>query len=139
MKKIIALLAVLMLVACAPVRMQPPAQPAPAQTAPEVMPPAETPAEAAPEVMPEAKGVEVAIEGFKFNPASLVVKVGETVTWTNKDTAPHTVTIISGVGETFDSGQLETGQTFSHTFSVAGAYPYKCSLHPGMRGSVIVK
>ncbi len=126
-----------MLVACAPVRMQPPAQPAPAQ----MMPPEQSvpPAEAAPEVMPEAKGIEVAIENFKFNPASIVVAVGETVTWTNKDTAPHTVTIISMIGETFDSGQLEAGQTYSHTFSTAGTYPYKCSLHPGMRGSVIVR
>jgi plastocyanin len=76
-----------------------------------------------------------------YVPSSLVVSVGTTVTWTNDDTAAHTVT--SGQDATpdgvFDSGLFMAGKTFSHTFGEAGEYPYFCFVHPWMQGSVSVK
>lgn len=76
----------------------------------------------------------VNIENFVFNPATITVQKGTTVTWTQMDSAPHTIT-----GNGFDSGTLNKGQTFSWTFNEAGTFSYKCSFHPAMSGEVIVK
>jgi plastocyanin len=70
-----------------------------------------------------------------FSPNPVEVKVGETVTWINDDSGRHTVTSKDG---TFDSGVMGKGQSFSHTFDKAGEYPYFCSPHPGMVGTVVV-
>ncbi|MFJ8910862.1 plastocyanin/azurin family copper-binding protein [Amycolatopsis sp. NPDC102389] len=83
-----------------------------------------------------AKTVE--IMGYKYSPASLSVAVGDTVTWTNHDTAPHNVVITDGP-EKFTSPTLQQGQTFSHTFTKAGNYSYYCSVHPDMKASVQVE
>jgi plastocyanin len=58
------------------------------------------------------------------------------VTWTNRDTVPHTVTGDSGA---WDSGQIQPGATFSHAFDQPGTYAYHCSIHPFMHGMVVVK
>ena len=78
---------------------------------------------------------EVAIEGFAFKPAEINVPVGSTVTWNNKDSVIHTVTARD---ETFDSGSLSAGDTFSYTFEVVGTFEYYCVLHPYMEGKVVV-
>ncbi len=78
---------------------------------------------------------QIVIEQFKFNPASVTVPVGTTVTWQNKDSAAHTVTSNQGFG----SDRLEQGATFSHTFAAAGTYNYVCKFHPRMTGTVIVQ
>ncbi|RSM63610.1 copper-binding protein [Amycolatopsis sp. WAC 01376] len=83
-----------------------------------------------------AKTVEMM--GYKYSPASLSVAVGDTVTWTNHDTAPHNVVITDGP-EKFTSPTLQQGQTFSHTFTKAGDYSYYCSVHPDMKASVKVE
>ncbi len=70
-----------------------------------------------------------------YNPNPVEVKVGETVTWTNDDSVIHTATSIDG---TFDSGIMRNGQSFSYTFDTAGEYPYYCTLHPNMVGTVVV-
>ncbi len=72
-----------------------------------------------------------------FDPAGLEVSVGTTVTWTNDDEEdPHTVTADDGA---FDSGNLDPGEDFSHTFDEAGDFPYFCEIHdPEMVGSIIV-
>ena len=70
-----------------------------------------------------------------FSPNPVEVKVGETVTWINDDSGRHTVTSKDG---TFDSGVMGKGQSFSYTFDKAGEYPYFCSPHPGMVGTVVV-
>lgn len=82
-------------------------------------------------------GDEVAatIEGFAFDPGTIEVKVGTTITWTNNDSAPHTVTAND---RSFDSGRMEQGQTFSFTFETAGEFEYFCEYHPGMAAVVIV-
>jgi amicyanin len=78
---------------------------------------------------------QVTIHNFAFQPASIQVKAGTMVTWTNQDTAPHTVTFRSGAQ---GSGTLQQGQSFSYTFTQAGTYDYFCAVHPSMVGRVVV-
>lgn len=81
---------------------------------------------------------EVKIDNFSFAPATLTVAVGTTVTWTNRDDIPHTV-VSTDDSKTFKSKVLDTDEKFSFTFSKAGTYPYFCSIHPKMTGTVVVK
>ena len=80
---------------------------------------------------------DVRIVNFAFAPANIVVDVGTTVTWTNDDVVPHTVT--SDDGDELDSELLNPGDTFSHTFDTPGAYAYHCTPHPNMLGLVTVR
>lgn len=77
-----------------------------------------------------------------FEPIVLNVPIGSTVTWKNSDSTLHTVTsgsAESGVsGTEFDSSYLTTGKTFEHTFTKAGTFDYYCTLHPFMKGQVLV-
>jgi len=81
-----------------------------------------------------------------FSPNMINVTIGDTVTWTNHDVIPHTVTSGTGPsdpnkGKEFDSGLstlLQPGKTFSHKFTRAGEFPYFCQLHPAMTGTVTV-
>ena len=82
-----------------------------------------------------ASGDQVNIDGFAFVPATLTVRAGSTVTWTNHDEEPHTVAASDG---TFHSPGMGTGATFSHTFAAAGTFDYVCSIHPMMHGTVVV-
>ena len=82
-----------------------------------------------------AGATSVPIKDFAFKPASVTVSVGDTVTWTNQDQAPHTATANDG---SFDTGNLDKGQSGSHTFSKAGTFAYICSVHPSMKGTVVV-
>ena len=76
----------------------------------------------------------VEIKGMKFSPARLNVAVGDTVTFTNADAAPHTAT-----GTAFDTGRLNKGQKGTVTISAAGQHDYKCMIHPMMKGAVTAK
>lgn len=78
--------------------------------------------------------LSVAAANFSFSPANLEIKQGETVTWTNQDSAPHQ---ISGNG--FKSDVLNKGQSFNFTFNTVGTYDYICSVHPYMKGKIIVR
>jgi plastocyanin len=78
---------------------------------------------------------EVDIQDFAFSPDSITVTKGTTVTWTNKDSAPHTV---KGIGTVWTSETLNQGQTYNQTFNEAGTFEYECSIHTSMRGKVIV-
>ena len=82
----------------------------------------------------------VDIEDNSFRPATIEIAVGTTVTWVNHDEADrgglHTATADDG---SFDSGDLEQGETFSHTFEEAGVFGYHCENHPNMKGTVIVR
>ena len=77
----------------------------------------------------------VVIEGVKFEPETLTVKRGETVTWINKDPFPHTVTA-SGV---FDSHDIPSNRSWRYTAHKAGEYAYSCTLHPNMKGTLRVE
>lgn len=83
-----------------------------------------------------AQSMSVTIVNFSFQPATLTIPVGTTVTWTNQDTAPHTSTSDTGV---WNSGTLSTGQSYSRTFSQPGTFPYHCNVHPNMHGTVVVE
>ena len=77
----------------------------------------------------------VSIKNMAFNPGSLSVAMGATVTWTNSDTTIHTVTADDG---SFNSGNIAIGATYSRVFSSAGTFSYHCALHPEMTGKVVV-
>ena len=78
----------------------------------------------------------VSISGFAFNPATVTVNVGDSVTWTNNDDVPHTATADNG---SFNTGQLGSGDSDSVTFKSAGTFAYHCSVHPSMNGTVVVQ
>ncbi|HSX43143.1 MAG TPA: cupredoxin domain-containing protein [Candidatus Saccharimonadales bacterium] len=79
----------------------------------------------------------VAIKDFAFSPADITVRVGTTVTWTNQDSAAHTVTETDGKTGP-DSGTLATGKSYSFTYAAAGTYSYHCDFHSSMVGTVTV-
>jgi amicyanin len=81
------------------------------------------------------KNERVTIKGYVFAPATLKVRVGDTVTWTNKDEVRHSVDFDDG---SFDSPLLAQDQTASHTFTVPGTYSYYCGPHPYMKASITV-
>ena len=122
----------------APATPAPTPAPTPVAATPALATPAPTPAPTP--VVCAKKSCAVAIRYFAFDPATLIVKVGTTVTWTNGDTAPHTVTFKTGG---VASLLMVIGATFKHTFSVPGSYPYhlrecSCSTSVPMLGTIIV-
>jgi plastocyanin len=80
--------------------------------------------------------VNVKIDNFSFTPATLTVKAGTQITWTNADDIPHTVVSDS---QEFKSKVLDTNETFTFTPSKPGTYSYFCSIHPKMTGKVVVE
>jgi plastocyanin len=100
---------------------------------------------AVPEVSPavQASGsvapasARITIQAIKYSPETIEIKKGETVEWDNTDLTPHTVTSESG-GE-LNSGSIEADASWSHTFAQAGTFPYYCTYHPEMKGTIVVK
>jgi plastocyanin len=83
----------------------------------------------------EAGTVAVAIKDFAFGPADISAKVGDVITFTNGDSAPHTATLDDGSCTT---GTISTGSSDGLTFSVAGSYPFHCKIHTNMKGTITV-
>ena len=81
-------------------------------------------------------GTSVRMAGTRFEPATLTIRVGETVRWFNDDALPHTVSATDG---SWDSGNLVPGATFERRFDAAGTYAYLCRYHPGMVGTIEVQ
>ena len=79
----------------------------------------------------------VSIQGFAFNPSSMTIDVGDSVTWTNNDGSSHTASSTSGP-VSFDSGTLSGGATFTFTFNTAGSYDYRCNIHTSMTATITV-
>ena len=79
----------------------------------------------------------IEISNFEFTPNVLTVNIGETVVWTNKDSASHTVT--SDNGNELNSEALATGKSYSHLFSQTGEFEYHCNFHTMMKAKIIVK
>ncbi len=95
------------------------------------------PASDGPASVPPAGGDAVTIAGFAFAPATLTVKVGTTVTWTNKDTSTHTVVWDDG---SQGSGSLTNGGApYARTFDTPGTFAYACGIHPSMKGTIVVE
>lgn len=85
---------------------------------------------------PSTNMASVNIQNFNFVPVTVSVTKGTTVTWTNGDTVPHTVTSVTGA---FDSGSISPGATWSYSFNQTGSFEYKCSIHVNMpHGTVTV-
>lgn len=84
--------------------------------------------------MPAANSVSIV--NMSFSPASLTVTAGTTVTWTNNDGMTHTVTADDA---SFDSGNITMGSKYSRLYSTAGTYTYHCTIHPTMKGTIVVK
>jgi plastocyanin len=80
--------------------------------------------------------VEILIQSFAFSPQSVTIPVGTEVKWTNQDTPGHN--IVSDDGTTIKSPTLGTGESFSMVFDTPGTYTYICSIHPKMKGTIIV-
>ena len=79
------------------------------------------------------------IKNMMFTPSQISVQKGGTVTWTNNDSIAHTVIDdLSNVGGPA-SGNIEPGSTYSFTFDKTGSFQYHCSIHPSMRGTIVVK
>lgn len=78
---------------------------------------------------------QVTISNFAFAPASITVKKGTKVTWTNQDSTAHTVTGTNGGP---DSAPFGSGASYSYTFTTVGTFPYHCTIHSSMTGTVIV-
>lgn len=84
----------------------------------------------------QGAGPAVDIVGSAFVPPAVTIDVGDTVTWTNKDSITHSVTFADGV----DSPDLQDTDTFARTFDQPGTYPYLCRFHPSfMRANVVVR
>jgi plastocyanin len=98
--------------------------------------PKSTPNQTAIKDQPQAIDTTVKIRNFKFEPPNLAIAVGETVQFINLDEEPHTATATDGA---FDSKALDTDQTWNYTATKPGTYPYICSVHPFMKGTLTVK
>ncbi len=83
------------------------------------------------------KTVHVTIQNFAFSPQTITIAPGTTVVWTQKDSAPHTVTSDDNAFPA--SSDLSAGQTYSYTFTKPGTYAYHCAVHPNMTAMVIVQ
>jgi plastocyanin len=94
-------------------------------------------AAAPPTLAPDAaSGPQLTIDNFTFRPGTLVVAAGTTVTWTNHDDIPHTVT---AADRSFSSAALDTDERFSQRFTTPGTYTYFCAIHPRMTGTITVR
>ena len=80
-----------------------------------------------------AKTVTVSVVNFSFNPATLTINKGDTVTWTNNDSVPHQI-----AGAPLQGQVMSKGQTYSFTFNTTGTFNYHCAIHPSMTGSIVV-
>ena len=93
------------------------------------------PASGSPATSAAAGASDVTIAGFAFSPATLSVKAGTEVTFTNNDSVAHTVTADDN---SFDSNNVAQGATFKHTFTTAGTVAYHCKIHPNMKATITV-
>ena len=78
----------------------------------------------------------ISMKGLAFNPSALTISKGANVTWTNDDSTTHTVTSDTVA---FQSGNLSPGNSFTHQFNETGTFPYHCTIHPSMKGTITVQ
>jgi len=101
---------------------------------------AAAPSVAAPGVVPTGPVtgpvLKSGMQGVQFTAATLEIAVGTTIEWRNEDPVAHTVTADD---DSFDSGMIEGGQVWRYTFTRAGTYPFHCTPHPFMKGTIVVK
>ena len=85
----------------------------------------------------QAGSSKVTIDNYTFGPARLVIHSGDTVTWFNHDSMPHTASALDG--QSFDSGAVDPGGSWSFVFTKVGSYQYRCAIHPDMHGEIVVE
>jgi plastocyanin len=98
-------------------------------------PPPETTGGAVQQI-PAGEAVEVSMQDFQFKPSRLTIKAGTTVRWTNHDEDVHTAVADD---HSWDSGDIKAGASWTHRFDKPGEYPYVCTLHPAMKGVIVVQ
>jgi plastocyanin len=81
----------------------------------------------------------ITVKNFAFSPETLTVRTGTTVTWVNQDEAIHQIDTDGGGPVTFTSPSLDKGSSYEFTFTRPGTYAYHCTIHPEMKGTVIVE
>lgn len=96
-----------------------------------------TPAAEAAQAADAAEASAVEIKGFAFNPPSITIPIGGSITWTNQDNTPHTATALDRAA--LQSGAIKSGDSFTQTFDAAGTYDYFCEFHPNMKGTIVVQ
>jgi plastocyanin len=116
-----------------------------ATTAPTSAPSAEASTEASAEASAPAAGRParkrgggrgfVAIADFAFSPADITATVGQTITFTNNDSAPHTATLDD---DSCGTTNIADGESAGLTFTAAGTFPFHCAVHPNMKGTITV-
>lgn len=79
----------------------------------------------------------VVIQNYAYKPARIAVPVGTTVTFTNRDSTPHTAT--SRESGAFESGSIDTGRSGQVTLEATGTFAYYCVFHPFMKGTIVVE
>ncbi|HEX2204493.1 MAG TPA: cupredoxin family copper-binding protein [Longimicrobium sp.] len=98
--------------------------------------PPQAPAAQAGGVAANGQVVRAGMRNLAYTPARIEIAAGTTVEWTNNDPLAHTVTALD---KSFDSGPIESGRTWRHTFTQAGTYDFNCTPHPFMKGTVVVR
>jgi plastocyanin len=83
-----------------------------------------------------SKTHEVVIEGMKFIPETIEVNIGDTVTWRNEDAFPHSAT---ATDKSFDSSSVGANRAWTFTATKKGTFPYVCTFHPTMKGTLVVR
>lgn len=87
--------------------------------------------------VPESEGATVDMLNLAYDPPTITIAAGESVTWTNRDAAPHTVTARDR--DVLQSGTMDEGESFTVTFDTPGTYEYFCEFHANMSGTIIVE
>jgi plastocyanin len=89
--------------------------------------------------VPSGGSNSIAIKNFAFSPATLTIKTGTMVTWMNQDGAVHQIASDAGTPVAFTSDTLANGASYQFTFIQPGTYTYHCTVHPSMKGTIIVQ
>ena len=119
-----------------PTAAAPTPAPAPTRTPPVAAAPRSTPRATAAPRAGSGDTLQVRMKSLQYMPARLEVRAGGTITWRNDDPLPHSVVSEDG---RFDSGLIQPGKRWSHTFTRAGTYTLHCTPHPFMKSVVVVK
>ncbi len=83
-----------------------------------------------------ADRVDISMQNTAFVPDQVTINVGDTIVWTNNDAIIHTATSTSGTSS-FDSGNMNSGETFTVVFTQAGVTNYRCEIHPAVMTGLI--
>lgn len=84
----------------------------------------------------QPEGAQIVISDYKYEPADITIKAGESVTWTNEDAVQHNAAADDGA---FEGPLLSKGESYTFTFNTPGTYPYHCTPHPFMKATVTVE